>query len=99
MTVRKFNGPTRFNTPTESLYIVTIDHPTDPPRSFVGRLHDITWEFRPTHCLYVGNRQAGPISEVMSPNDPVIRGDIDDYSVANAFESEFVYSVFNSTQC
>ena len=99
ITVTKFNGQTRFNLPTDNLYTVTVDHPRDPPRSFVGRLHDLTWEFNPTSCLYVGNRQAGPIAEVVSPNDPVIRGSYEQYRVSNGFDSMFDYSVFNSTRC
>lgn len=99
VTVRNFTGQPRPGVSTRNFYTITVNHPRDPPRTFVGRLYEMTWEFRPTHCLYVGNRQGGPISEVLDPNDSVIRGSYQDYIVNGLFESSFDYSVFNSTRC
>ena len=99
MTVTRFLGQPRFNISNENLYAITVNHPRAPSRTFVGRLYDMTWEFRPTHCLYVGNRQAGPISEVTDPNDSVIQGSYEDYRVSGLFDTSYAYSVFNSTQC
>ena len=54
-----FEGSARSND-----YVVTVNYPGSPPRSFVGVLSSVTWEFEKRPCIYVGNSQAGPISEV-----------------------------------
>ena len=96
--VAKYNGPTRGDVSNANLYTVTVKHPrSQNARTFVGRLHDLTWEFTPTSCLYVGNRQAGTIGEVVSPNDPVIEGSYTSYRVDNAFDNTYEFAVFNST--
>ena len=72
---------------TISTLLLLTTHAHDPPWSFVDRLHDLTWEFNPTSCLYVKNHQAGTIAEVVSPNNPVIWGSYEQYQVSNGFDS------------
>lgn len=81
------------------LYVVTIQHPLAPRRQFVGLYYTLSWEFQSEPCLYVGNRQGGPIREVDDPNDSVIEGDYTNYIVAEKFGTNFQYSVFNQTTC
>ena len=85
---------------TISTLLLLTTHAHDPPRSFVDCLHDLTWEFNPTFasCLYVRNNQAGPIAEVVSPNNPVIWGSYEQYQVSNGFNSN-VDSVLCVHQC
>lgn len=74
-------------------------HPRGSHRQFVGRHYDLSWSRDFEDCLYVGNRQGGPIREVDFPNDPVIEGHYTDYIVTGGFQTMFKYSVFNSTYC
>ena len=90
----EFGGSTRAND-----YVVTVNYPNSPPRSFVGILSSVTWEFEKRPCIYVGNSQAGPIVEVDSPNDSVIEGEYTDYEVASMFATEFIYSHFDKSRC
>ena len=60
-------------------YVITVDHPDSPPRSFVGLRSEVTWEFEKRVCYYVGNTQAGQLAEVSDPNDSVIEGVYSDY--------------------
>ena len=90
----EFGGSGRAND-----YVVTVNYPNSPPRSFVGVLSSVTWEFEKRPCIYVGNSQAGPISEVVSPNDSVIEGEYTDYEVASMFATEFTYSHFDESHC
>lgn len=62
-------------------YIVAINYLSSPPRSFVGLLSSVTWEFERRPCMYAGNSQAGPIGNVDTPNDSVIEGDYTQYDV------------------
>ena len=79
--------------------MVTVNYPNSEPRSFVGLLSNVTWEFEKRPCIYAGNSQAGPISEVDSPNDSVIEGEYTDYEVASMFATGFTYSHFDETHC
>ena len=90
----EFDGSTRAND-----YVVTVNYPNSPPRSFVGILSTVTWEFEKRPCIYVGNSQAGPISEVDSPNGSVIEGEYTDYEVASMFATDFTYSHFDESRC
>ena len=80
-------------------YVVTVNYPGSPPRSFVGLLSSVTWEFERRPCIYVGNSQAGPIQEVDAPNDSVIEGEYTDYEVDSMFATDFVYSHFEANRC
>ena len=75
-------------------YVITVDHPDSPPRSFVGLRYPLTWEREYRVCYYVGNPQAGPLREVSDPNDPVIEGVYDDYKVDSLFATDYIYSYF-----
>lgn len=97
--VTRFNGTSTYPPSyANQLYAITVNHPVDPTRQFVGLLHR-SWTRSGMTCLYSGNKQAGKIREVESPNDPVIRGDYMDYEVSTPFETQFRYSVFRSDVC
>ena len=75
---------------------------SDPaePRSFTGWLYDLTWEFHDGPCLYVGNRQAGPIYEVRNPNDNIIEETYREYRVDSAFSEEgYDFGIFMEERC
>jgi hypothetical protein len=70
------------------------------PRAYTGWLYDLTWEFKEGPCLYVGNRQSGPIYEVIDPNDGVIENMYKDYRVDSAFsEEDYVFGLFSEDRC
>ena len=69
-------------------------------RSYTGWLYSITWDTKDGPCLYVGNRQAGDIQEVASPNDGVIESIYKDYRVESAFsEEDYVFRLFQEERC
>ena len=80
-------------------YIITVNYPGSPPRSFIGLAFSVTWELGQRPCLYVGNSQAGPLGETVDPNDSVIEGTYQDYEVSSLFSSDFVFSRFNKSHC
>ena len=47
----------------------------------------------------MGNRQAGPIQEVATPNDGVIKNMFQDYKVANSFSDDYKFSLFDLAKC
>ena len=47
----------------------------------------------------MGNKQAGPIHEVTTPNDGVIENMFKDYIVADAFSEEYAFSLFDLVKC
>jgi hypothetical protein len=60
----------------------------------------MTWSFEDAPCLYVGNRQAGPIHQVKDPNDAIIEGSYLQYVVPDLFsEAGFEYSLFDEENC
>ena len=75
-------------------YVITVDHPDSPPRSFVGLRYSLTWGHEGRVCYYVGNPQGGPLREVSDPNDSVIEGVYSDYKVDSLFATDFIYSYF-----
>ena len=93
-TAGDFNGVRR-----PDAHEITINPPHSSPRSFVGLLGSVTWEFEKRPCLYVGNSQAGPLGEDVEPNDSVIEGTYKDYEVASLFSTSFTYSQFNTGNC
>ncbi len=68
-------------------------------RTFTGILFDLTWEFKPDPCILAGNRQAGPIGEVLEPNEPVIEGNFREYKIGSLFGTAFTYGRFNEDMC
>ena len=96
MNVSSYTGPLRNGSSNAyPRYTIAVAHPLSPARRFTGILYSYTWEFDEGMCLYVGNRQAGPIYEVESPNDPVIEGAYTDYIMNDAFATDFAYSRFS----
>eukprot|EP00731_Ephydatia_muelleri_P017034 Em0010g132a len=94
--VSSYTGPLRNGSSNAyPRYTIAVAHPLSPARRFTGILYSYTWEFDEGMCLYVGNRQAGPIYEVESPNDPVIEGAYTDYIMNDAFATDFAYSRFS----
>ena len=79
-------------------YTITVNYPGQQ-RQFVGFLYSLNWELKESWCLYVGNRQGGPINEVDSPNDPVLQGEYSDYKVDSIFGTEYAFDHFESTRC
>nr|CAI68017.1 LPS-binding protein [Suberites domuncula] len=80
-------------------YELAVTHPDfSGTRRFVGHLLGHSWEEK-TPCFYVGNVQGGPIYEVEDPNDSVIEGKYKDYRMDGAFDTSFMYSRFDDSQC
>ncbi len=97
--ITNYTGPI-FNDPETARYQITVTHPDfSGTRSFTGLLSDVNWEFQRTPCFYAGNQQGGPIYEVEEPNDSVIEGEYDSYRVNGPFETDYVFSRFDSNQC
>ena len=80
-------------------FIITVNSPESSPRSFVGLGYSVTWEFEQRPCLYVGSSQAGPLGEIVEPNDSVIEGTYKNYEVDSIFSPDFDFSRFDKTQC
>ena len=80
-------------------YLITVDHPDENPRSFVGKKGPVTWEFEQRVCYYVGNSQGGKLGETVEPNDSVIQGNYAEYKVDSLFATAFKYSRFNTVRC
>jgi hypothetical protein len=89
-----FNGAVRSDD-----FIITVDHPSSEPRSFVGVWNEVTWEFEKRGCYYAGNKQAGELAEVAEPNDPVIEGEYSQYKVDSLFSTGFAFSHFSDSRC
>ncbi len=84
-------------------YLVSFNHPSSTePRQFIGWLRFPSWEYeRRMYCLYAGDGHAGPVYEVPAgpPNGPVIEGDYTEYIISEQFETDFIYSHFESNRC
>ena len=97
ISVKRFNGPTRDG--SNNIYIVTVTTPSGDQRSFPAWLEPRTWDGRTTPCFYAGTNQGGRVYEVINPNDPVIEGNYRQYRVNGNFDTEFMYSHFDSNRC
>ena len=98
--VQPFNGTTRPSvTSTSSIYEITVRHPDSEVRRFTGWFWPLTWEFRSEYCLYAGNQQAGPVYEVLTPNEAVIEGAYKDYLMDDSYDFEFMFSRFENSSC
>ncbi len=94
-----YTGPLRDGSDATGRYVINITT-SGIARSYTGWLYDLTWEFEEGPCLYVGNRQSGPIYEIASPNDGVIESIYKDYRVDSAFSEEnYSFGLFNEGQC
>lgn len=102
-----WNVPVNATGPIEAIpgidvpFLVTVDHPLAPPRSFVADLFSHTWDRMSKPCLYAGSSQGGSISTVSSiPDDSVIEGSYFEYEVADGiFGSSFKYNHLYSRSC
>ena len=97
-----YTGLDRNGMPVNNRYQINVPSRSLPntDRSFTGIFYEFNWSHERKPCLYAGNRQAGPIYEIPSPNDPVIEGNYRDYKVPGAFEEEgYKYGLFDSDRC
>lgn len=97
-----YTGLDRNGMPVNNRYQINVPSRSLPStdRLFTGIFYEFNWSHERKPCLYAGNRQAGPIYEIPSPNDPVIEGNYRDYKVPGAFEEEgYKYGLFDSDRC
>ena len=101
VSIEPFLGMDRNNKSAPGRYVVNMTSSlTGESRSYTGWLYDMTWSFEEAPCLYVGNRQAGPIYQVKDPNDAIIEGSYLQYVVPDLFsEAGFEYSLFGEENC
>ena len=100
MGVTEFTGQLRSGDQATGRYILNLTTPGSEPRSFTGWFYDLTWEFEEGPCLYVGNRQGGPIYEVRDPNDEVVAELYREYQVNGAFsEEDYSFGMFDESNC
>ena len=102
ISVKPFTGVDRSGNPVLEWYVVNITSSfTGEERSYTGRLNELTWSLEvKCPCLYVGNRQAGPIYEIRAPNDSIIEGHYSEYLVPDIFsEEQFIYGLFEEDNC
>ena len=97
--VSEFTGNSVTNDSRVTPYIVTVNHPDDPPRQFFAELFQRTWDKSMKPCLYAGDGQGGRILGPVIPNDPVIAGTFRDYEVSSLFASDFVYNKLQQRNC
>lgn len=100
MTIRNFTGEPFSNDSRVTPYIVSVDHPDDPPREFTAELFQRTWDKTAKPCLYAGDGQGARVyNPTLTSNDPVIAGTYLDYEVSNLFASDFVYNKLEQRNC
>lgn len=80
-------------------YRVTVEPRISPRRSFVADLFQRTWDRTLKPCLYAGNSQGGPISEVAN-DASVIEGEYFEYEVSDGiFGTSFTYNRLQARAC
>ena len=95
-----FNGTLRDGVEFPNGYIINVTRTGSPQRVFAGQFNRLTWDRLSGPCLYCGNLQAGPIYEVLDPNDPVIEGSYRSYRVPSAFdETGYQFGRFEGSTC
>ena len=78
---------------------VRVEPQLSQPRSFVAELFQRTWDRTLKPCLYAGNSQGGPISEVAN-DASVIEGEYFEYKVADGiFGTRFTYNRLQARAC
>ena len=88
-----------------NLWIITVTPPprngtTIPTREFIAELHKRAWDKSIVSCLYAGGGQGGAAVEFETKyGDSVIEGKYSDYILTNRFETDFIYSMFDESQC
>lgn len=88
------------NSDINSTYAITVDSTkfSGEARSFVSLLYARPGEIM-LPCLFTGDRQGGATNAFDDPNDSVLQGSFEDYEVSDLFDTNFKFSVFNSTIC
>ena len=101
VSVTPFTGLLRPGEQAQGRFTLTLTTPDgSETRTFTGWLYELTWELEEGPCLYVGNRQGGPIYEVPDPNAPVIAELYTEYAVESAFSEEnYSFGMFDESQC
>lgn len=82
-----------------NMYVMELSPPSSTTRHVPAWLSEVTWQFDSTPCLYAGNAEGGRVYEVISPNDPLIEGVLQQYSVSGMFETNFPYEQFDENSC
>ena len=99
VSVEPFSGLERGGTISKNRLRVDLTT-NNKPRSFTGKLLPYNWASDQEPCLFVGNRQSGPIYAILDPNDGVIEGSFKDYKVKSAFsEKGYVFGLFDEDRC
>ena len=103
ITVADYTGRLGSLDPGDRTFYLTISPPSGNTRTFVGVLQERSWDKTRVPCIYVGNRQAGPIGDIPEdevPNDSVIEGQYLSYIVSSKYANDCVFcQQFNSTMC
>ena len=95
-----FTGQLKSGEQAQGCFVLTLSTPGSAPRSFTGWLYELTWEFEQGPCLYVGNRDGGPVYEVHNPNGTVIAELYTEYAVDSAFSEEnYSFGMFDELRC
>ena len=80
-------------------YNVTVSFPEATARTFVASLFQYTWDRTLKPCLYAGNAQGGPITEVAG-DESVIEGKYFEYAVTDGiFGTNFTYNRLQNRTC
>lgn len=100
MSIGPYTGLDRSGNQVIDMYVVNVTT-SGLPRSYVGKLAQVTWDHTNGPCLYVGDSQSSPISEIEKPNDGVLEGDYTDYVVSGAFreDDKFKFGLFDDARC
>ena len=100
MAVTKYEGPrNNLSHPNQEYCVVNVTHPSSPPRSFIGAMSSMSWDYESKQCIYAGSSQGGPTGEVADADDSVIEGSYKDYITADNFGTDFKYAVFDDDVC
>ncbi len=101
VSVTPFVGHFRDGTPVKNRYVVKIPPGLgQEPRTFVGFFYPLNWEGQPQPCIYVGNTQGGPGTNVAGFTDGVLEGTHGDYLLSGPFaEKGYIFGLFDEAKC
>ena len=92
-------GPVIIPSLGDAYNVTVLSFPEASARTFVAALFQRTWDRTLKPCLYAGNAQGGPITEVPGV-DSVIEGEYFEYAVADGiFGSNFTYNRLQNRTC
>ena len=99
VSVVPYQGEVWNGSPGTDRYVVNITT-RGKNRAYTGTINNLNWDHSMGPCLYVGDRQSGPVFEVQSPNDPVIESIYSDYLVKDPFlEADYKFGMFEEFRC